>query len=86
MAYLARAKDGNSQVYLTKDAQMDVYLERNCNIYFENNDNETETLIATPEDGFLVERPVFPTTTTFTPKAASSDLEQAAAILLGLEV
>lgn len=86
MAYLARAKDGSSQVYLTKDTQMDAYLERNCNIYFENNDDETETLIATPEDGFLVERPVFPTTTTFTPKAASSDLEQAAAILLGLEV
>lgn len=83
MPYLARAKDGSSQIYLSKDTQMDTYLENGCNIYFENEDDQSETLIATPEDGFLTERPVFPKSETIT--FGSSEMEQAAKILLGME-
>lgn len=59
MEYLAKSKDGKSAIFLSVDVQMDMYLERNCNIY-QRDDNGVEKLIATPEDGFLIERPVFP--------------------------
>lgn len=59
MEYLAKSKDGKSAIFLTIDTQMDMYLEKNCDIY-QYDDNGKEKLIATPEDGFLIERPVFP--------------------------
>lgn len=54
--YIAR-KDDN-QTYLAKDSQMDDFLKNGCNIYMVK--NGIETLIATPEDGYLVEKPKFP--------------------------
>ncbi len=84
MSYIAvyEGEDGNSGVYLTKDSQMDEHLERGAKIMFENGDNSME-LIATPEDGFLTERPVFPESKRST--VGRSDLEKAAIILLGME-
>lgn len=46
-------------VFLTSGGQMDKYLELGCSIYEVDEEGE-QTLIATPEDGFLVDRPVFP--------------------------
>lgn len=64
MVFLAKTKDGKGAVYLSRDEQMEKYLALNCNIYGEDENTEKLTLIATPEDGFLVERPVFPATHT----------------------
>lgn len=82
MAYLAKWDGG--QTYLSKDTQMEEYLEKGASIYCESNNHQS--LIATPEKGFLIERPVFPIV------ASSSiidnnqnDYETAAKILLGLE-
>lgn len=80
MAYLA--KWGGGSIFLSKDEQMEQYLEKGAEIYREEND--TETLIATPEKGFLVERPTFPEPVTSTLPAAS-DYAIAGKILLGLE-
>ena len=59
MDYAAQSKDGMTQIYLTRDSQMDKHLENGFNIIAETDDGK-EILIATPEKGFLVERPVFP--------------------------
>ena len=56
MLYLAKWDGG--RVYLSRDEQMEQFLEKGANIYKE--EEGTETLIATPEEGFLVERPTFP--------------------------
>lgn len=48
-------KDG-SAIFLTKDAQLDMALEKGCNIV-RVEDDDTQTVIATPEQGFLEERP-----------------------------
>lgn len=53
MQYVAE-KDGCATV-LSKDEQFEEYLEKGCNIY--SVDGEKETLIATPENGFLTEKP-----------------------------
>ncbi len=53
-----KAKKYNSQVYLKDSDQMDRYLERGCDIYME--EDGLDTLIATPKDGYLIKRPVFP--------------------------
>ncbi len=53
-SYIAKA--GECATFLTKDEQLDKSLELGCSIY-EVAEDETETLIATPEDGFLTERP-----------------------------
>lgn len=52
--YIAK-KDGTAK-FLSKDAQMDSALERGCTIERVEDDG-TETVIATPEDGFIGERP-----------------------------
>lgn len=53
MQYVAE-KDGYATV-LSRDEQFDEYLDKGCSIY--SVDGENETLIATPEDGFLTEKP-----------------------------
>lgn len=57
-SYLA-ARDGNG-VFIQEDYQMDSYLEKGYSI-FEIDDDLNEKLIATPEDGFIVDRPKFGT-------------------------
>ncbi len=56
---LYKAKKEGSQIYLKDSDQMDRYLEKGCDIYEENEDG-SNTLIATPEKGYLVEKPFFP--------------------------
>lgn len=80
MAYLAKW-DGGS-IFLSRDEQMEQYLEKGAEIYRE--ENGAETLIATPQNGFLVERPTFPESATSTSPAAS-EYAIAGKILLGLE-
>lgn len=55
--YAARM-DG-TQVFLGNSSQMDEYLGKGASIYLIYND-WSEKLIATPEDGYLVDKPVFP--------------------------
>jgi len=57
MAKLGSGK-GSVGVYLSNSNMFDKYLGYGADIY-EIEDGK-ETLIATPKDGFLVERPVFP--------------------------
>lgn len=45
-------------VFLTSDEQMDKYLNLGCEIH--EIEDGIEKTIATPEEGFLVERPEFP--------------------------
>lgn len=73
----------NTGFYLTDDRQMDAWLERGAKIYRET-DGEPMTLIATPQDGYLVERPEFSVYKTDTLQV-NTELEQAARILLGME-
>lgn len=54
MAYYAR--NDNVGVYLSKTEQMDQYLEKGCSIY-EAIENGDDVLVATPEDGYLSEKP-----------------------------
>lgn len=56
--YYAKEKKGNHGIYLSFDYQMDEYLNAGWEIYEE--DENGKKLIATPEDGFKTERPVFP--------------------------
>lgn len=53
MQYVAE-KDGYATV-LSRDEQFEEYLDKGCNIY--SVDGENETLIATPKDGFLTDKP-----------------------------
>lgn len=82
MEYIAVYEEAKVSVSLTKDTQMDEHLLRGANIYAIK--EEESTLIATPKDGFLTERPVFPVATTIR-IGASSELEKAARIMLGME-
>ena len=66
MQYIAK-KDGYATV-LSRDEQFDEYLEKGCSIY--SVDGENETLIATPEDGFLTEKPTLEKTS----QSSNSDL------------
>ena len=75
------AKLGNNGIYLTRDEQMEQFLENGASIY--RDENGTETLIATPEQGFLLDRPTFPIEKTAAP--ADSEYAIAGRILLGLE-
>lgn len=52
--YIAK-KDGSAK-FLSKDSQMDTALENGFDIV-KVEDDGTETVIATPEKGFIVERP-----------------------------
>ncbi len=58
MAYAARAVDG--QIFLRDTEQMDKYLANGCFIFDIDVTTGKETLIATPKDGYLVEKPIFP--------------------------
>jgi hypothetical protein len=78
--YLAKWNDGS--VYLSRDSQMEEYLGKGASIYLEEND--VETLIATPTEGFLIERPTFPETQSAA-GPASNEYAVAGRILLGLE-
>ena len=82
MEYIAVYEEAKSSISLIRDSQMEEHLARGANIYRrEGGDME---LIATPADGFLVERPVFPEAETMR-VGGNSELEQAARILLGME-
>lgn len=65
MQYLAE-KDGCG-TFLTKDSQLDSFLLKGCNIVRIDEEGK-ETIVATPEEGFLEERPTleFPQTMTNT--------------------
>ena len=80
VSYSAKWDDG--KIYLSDDMQMEQYLEKGASIYRE--ENEVETLIATPEQGFLVDRPTFPITESSIPHG-DSEYAIAGRILLGLE-
>ena len=82
MEYIAVYENANVSVSLTKDTQMDEHLLRGAIIYAVEGDENT--LIATPKDGFMTERPVFPVARTIR-VGASSELEEAARIMLGME-
>ena len=57
MHYLAEWEGGN--IFIAKDSDMDEYLAMGARIYAKEDIlSDEKTLIATPEDGFLVERPV----------------------------
>lgn len=60
--YLA-VKDG-SGMFLSKSEQMDKALNNGFSIY-QVDENDQKTLIATPQDGFLIERPVIENISTF---------------------
>ena len=64
MDYLAVfEKDGaKSSIYLTRDSQIEEFLAQGAEIYRgeDGEDIDDMELIATPEDGLLIERPVFP--------------------------
>jgi len=82
MEYIAVYEEANVSVSMTKDTQMDEHLARGAKIY--SVEGEKNTLIATPNDGFLTERPVFPVAKTIR-IGSSSELEKAARIMLGME-
>lgn len=82
MAVVYLAKWDGGSVYLSRDTQMEQYLNMGASIYRE--ENGTETLIATPERGFIEDRPTFPIAESSIPPAAS-EYATAGRILLGLE-
>jgi len=80
ISYIAKWEDGS--VYLARDEQMEQYLDKGASIY--RAEDEVETLIATPEQGFLVDRPTFPTAES-SQGPVESEYAIAGRILLGLE-
>lgn len=50
------AEINGDAIFLTKDAQLDTALKNGCNIV-RIEDNDEQTIIATPEHGFLETRP-----------------------------
>ena len=57
MHYLAEWEGGN--IFIAKDSDMDEFLAKGARIYAKKEILDKERiLIATPEEGFLVERPV----------------------------
>jgi hypothetical protein len=52
------AINDNEKIYLSKDIQMDKYLSKGYSIYEEN--AISDILVATPSDGYLISKPVFP--------------------------
>lgn len=51
------AKKDNTGIFLSKSIQMDNMLAKGFSIY-RKNDDDSETLIATPDDGYLYEKPI----------------------------
>lgn len=56
--YIAIYENTKSSVSLTRDTQMDKHLSRGAKIYCL--DGEEMELVASPEKGYIGERPVFP--------------------------
>lgn len=79
MEYIAVYENANVSVSLTKDTQMEEHLQRGAKIYAA--EGEESTLIATPDDGFLIERPVFPVKRTATLGISKEELEEIRAAL-----
>lgn len=50
------AKKNNSAIFLSRTEQFDEYLKNGCEIY--EIDGDTETKIATPKEGFMIEKPI----------------------------
>lgn len=82
MEYMAVYENAKTSVSLTRDSQMEEHLSRGANIYAV--EGGEAMLVATPNDGFLTERPVFPVATTIR-IGTNSELEKAARIMLGME-
>lgn len=59
------AELNGSAIFLTKDAQLDTALKNGCNIV-RIEDDDGQTIIATPENGFLEDRPTLEETGTMT--------------------
>lgn len=51
------AKKNNCEIFLARTRQLDEYLKNGFNIY-EITDEKTRQLIASPEKGYLTEKPV----------------------------
>lgn len=79
MGYMAVYEEARTSTSLTKDSQMDEHLSKGANIY--KVEGEEATLIATPQDGFLVERPVFPIKQTASLGISKKELEEIRAAL-----
>lgn len=62
MGYYAK-RDDEVAIYLSKTVQLDLYLESGCSIY-EDAENGNDILIATPDDGYLVDKPTIEVTQT----------------------
>lgn len=58
--YIAKSKNEKYASHLSNSEQMDKYIKAGWSIYEFDIKTSEERLIATPEDGFLVEKPVFP--------------------------
>ena len=59
------AEINGDAIFLTKDAQLDTALKNGCNIV-RIEDDDGQTIIATPENGFLEDRPTLEETGTMT--------------------
>lgn len=82
MIYYARK--GETRTNLSKSSQMQKVLDAGFSIYAETEAGKS-TLVATPEDGFLVEEPVFPVPMTSHIGSGNPELEKVLNILLGIE-
>lgn len=58
--YLALYKDSEIVFVLTSTKQMDKFLSDGYTIVSRDYDGSNEVVIATPEDGYLVEKPTLP--------------------------
>lgn len=82
MEYLAIYEKQRSSASLSRDEQMEEHLSRGANIY--QVDGDDMTLIATPEQGFLIKRPTFPVPTTAS-FGLSAEMLQALKVLMSKE-
>ena len=58
------AEINGDAIFLTKDTQLDTALKNGCNIV-RIEDDDGQTIIATPENGFLEDRPTLDSSNTF---------------------
>ena len=56
--YYMLSPDQTESIFLSTTEQMDRYLQMGCSIY--KRVDEQDTLIATPQDGYLIEKPILP--------------------------
>lgn len=78
------AKKGETRSDLSKSSQMQKMLDAGFSIYAETEAGKS-TLVATPKDGFLIEKPVFPAPVTAHLGTGNPEIEKVINILLGIE-